>query len=85
MLKKLLEILRAQVFIARDIQENKEAIAKLRTQFDDLADAVKQLRFEIQSLSEETRHEREKALLKIENTLLKFERQLPPAKEKKSK
>jgi hypothetical protein len=41
------------------------------------------LQFEIQSLREEERHEREKLMLRLENALLKFERQLSPAKEPK--
>src|ERR1043165_9612581 len=81
MLKKLLDLFRAQVFLARDVQENKEKIASLRKEFDDLADVVVRLQYEIQSLREEDRHEREKVILKIENALLKFERQLPPVKE----
>jgi len=80
MWKKLLELFRAQVFLARDVQENKEKIARLRQEFDDLSGLVVRLQFEIQSLREEERHEREKLMLRLENALLKFERQLPPAK-----
>jgi hypothetical protein len=83
MLKKLLELFQAQVFLARDVQENKENIAKLRQEFDELAELVRRVQFDIQSVRDEDRHEREKALLKIENALLKFERQLPAAKERK--
>ena len=83
MWKKLLELFRAQVFLARDVQENKEKIARLRQEFDDLSGLVVRLQFEIQSLREEERHEREKLMLRLENGLLKFERQLPPAKEPK--
>jgi len=83
MWKKLLELFRAQVFLARDVQENKEKIARLRQEFDDLSGLVVRLQFEIQSLREEQRHERETLMLRLENALLKFERQLPPAKEPK--
>ena len=38
--KKLLELFRAQVFLARDVQENKEKIARLRQEFDDLSGLV---------------------------------------------
>ena len=64
-------------------RKTKEKIASLRQEFDDLADLVVRLQYEIQGLREEDRHEREKALLKIENALLKFERQLPSAKDPK--
>lgn len=78
MWKKLLELFRVQVFLARDVQENKEKIARLRQEFDDLSGLVVRLQFEVQSLREEERHEREKLLLKIENALLRFEKLLPP-------
>ena len=80
MLRKLLEFVRAQVFLARDVQENKERIARLRHEFDDLTDLVVRLQFEIKGLREEGRHENEKVLLKIENALLKFDKRLPSAK-----
>ncbi len=78
MWKKLLELFRAQVFLARDVQENKEKIARLRQEFDDLSGLVVRLQFEIQLIREEERHEREKLLLKMENVLLRFEKLLPP-------
>lgn len=48
---------------------------------DELAELVKNIQFEVQSLRESERHEREKTLLKLENALLKVERQLPPSKD----
>jgi predicted nucleic acid-binding Zn-ribbon protein len=80
MLKKLLELFRGQVFLAKDVQDNKESIARLRQEFDELSDLVMRLQYEVRSLREEERHEREKLVLSIENALLKFERRLPPAK-----
>jgi hypothetical protein len=85
MLKKLLELFRAQVFLARDVQENKEKIARLRQEFDELTELVVRLQYEVQSLRDEERHEREKVVLRIENALLKFERQLPAPKKSKRK
>jgi hypothetical protein len=79
MWKKLFELFRCQVFLARDVQENKETIARLRQEFDELSELVLRLQFEIQSVREEERHEREKSLLKIENALLRFEKLLPPS------
>lgn len=80
MLKKLLELFRGQVFLAKDVQDNKESIARLRQEFDELSDLVMRLQYEVRSLREEERHEREKLVLSVENALLKFERRLPPAK-----
>ena len=74
MWKKLFDLFRGQVFLARDVQENKESIARLRQGFDELSELVIKLQFEIQSVREEDRHEREKLLLKMENVLLRFER-----------
>ena len=42
-------------------------------------------RLDVQRINEREQHEREKQMLKIENALLKFERQLPAIKEKKSR
>ena len=87
MWKKLLELFRSQVFLARDVQENKENIARLRQEFDELSDLVERLQYElsgeIRSLRAEARHEREKLVLRLENALLKFERHLPPPKDGK--
>ena len=87
MWKKLLELFRSQVFLARDVQENKENVARLRQEFDELSDLVERLQYElggeIRGLREEERHEREKLVLRLENALLKFERHLPPPKDGK--
>ena len=69
----------------RDVQENKESIARLRQGFDELSELVIKLQFEIQSVREEDRHEREKLLLKVENALLRFERLLPSASDGKKR
>ena len=87
MWKKLLELFRGQVFLARDVQENKENLARLRQEFDELSGLVQRLQYElsgeIRSLREEERHEREKLVLRLENALLRFERQLPSPKDGK--
>ena len=44
---------------------------------------MRQQSFDIQRINEREQHEREKLLLRLENALLKFERQLPPSKEPK--
>ena len=77
MLKKLLEIVRGQVFLVRDVRETSDEVTQLRKEFDELADVVVKLQNDLQMLREEGRHEREKLVLKLENSLLKLERQLP--------
>ena len=83
MWKKLLEVLRNQIFLARDIQENKDKIHRLRQEFDELSELVLRLQFEVQRVREDDRHEREKMMLRIENALLKLERQIPPGNQPK--
>ncbi len=85
MWKKLLELFRAQVFLARDVQENKEKISRLRQEVDELSDLVIRLQFEIQSVRQEERHEREKLALRMENSPLRFERLLPPSTDVKKR
>jgi chromosome segregation ATPase len=80
MLKQFVEYLLDLLNTARDTRANKEAIADLRAEVDQLASAVERISFELRSIREEERHEREKLLLRMENALLKFECQLPPAK-----
>ncbi|MBI2928954.1 MAG: hypothetical protein HYY24_25095 [Verrucomicrobia bacterium] len=55
----------------------------LQHRVEDLTERVLVLASEIQRISEREQHEREKLLLRVENALLKFERQLPPTKEPK--
>ena len=83
MLKQLVEYLLDLLNIARDTRSNKEAIAALRSEVDELAGAVERISFEVRGLREEERHEREKLMLRLENVLLRMEKQLSPAKEAK--
>ena len=83
MLKQFVEYVLDLLNTARDTRANKEALADLREEVDQLASAMERVTFELRSLRDEERHEREKLLLRLENALLKFERQLPPSKESK--
>ena len=83
MLKQFVEYVLDLLNTARDTRANKEAIADLRGEVDQLARAVERISFELRHLREEERHEREKLILHIENLLLKSERQLSSAKEPK--
>ena len=85
MLKKLLELLRSLLFLARDVQENRNDIATLKQQVKDLSDELVQLQSDLQRGLENERHEREKFILKVENALLRFERSLTDGKSKKRK
>ena len=86
MFKQFIEYVRELLFLARDVREQREEIEKLRTGLEELTVTVRQQAFEIQRISEREQHEREKFMLKVENALLRFERQLATGKEsRKSK
>jgi len=68
MLKQLVEYILDLLNTARDTKVNKEAISDLREEVEELASAVEKITFEIRSIREEERHEREKLLLQLENT-----------------
>jgi archaellum component FlaC len=82
-LRPLIEYIHDLLLLARETKENRDDIEKLQTRVEDLTQKVQALTFEFERFREEERHEREKLMLRIENALLKFERQLPPAKEPK--
>jgi len=84
-LQPLIEYIRDLLFLARETKQNRDDIEKLQAHVEHLTESVQTLTFEFERFRDEERHECEKQMLKIENVLLKFERQLPPAKEKKLK
>ena len=75
-LKQLFELVRGALLLQRDVQTNRENLTEMRRAFDDLHDRVAELTLRLQ----DERHEREKLALKLENTLMRFERRLPPGK-----
>ena len=66
------------LFLTQETSQNTTAIRKLREEVDSLSDDVKRLTFEIERLKEVGRYERENLMLQLNNTLLQFERRLPP-------
>jgi predicted HicB family RNase H-like nuclease len=85
MLQKLFELFRSLLFLARDVRENRDDIARLKRQVKDLSDELVQMRSDMQRGFENERHEREKFMLRVENALLRFERSLTEGKSKKRK
>ena len=83
MFKQIVDAVRQMLFLLRDVEQNKQGIATLKEQLAETNQLVRQLAFEIQRISEREQHEREKFMLKVENILLRSERQLPPGKEPK--
>ena len=80
MFKQVADAVRQMLFLLRDVEQNKRDIATLKEQLAETNQLVRQLAFEIQRTSEREQHEREKFTLKVENVLLRFERQLPSGK-----
>lgn len=85
MLRKLFELFRDALFLARDVRENRDDVARLKQQVKDLSDEMVALRSEMERGFENERHEREKFMLRVENALLRFERTLTEGKPKKRK
>jgi len=80
MFKQIVDAARQMVFLLRDVEQTKQDVAKLKEQLAETNELVRELAFELQRVTEHEQHEREKFMLKVENTLLRFERVLPPAK-----
>ena len=85
MLQKLLELFRSHLFLSRDVQENRDDIARLKLQVKEMSDELVQLKSDLQRGFENEHHEREKFMLRVENALLRFERSLTDGKPKKRK
>jgi predicted nucleic acid-binding Zn-ribbon protein len=80
MWQELFNLFRQLLTLARDTDRNKTEIENLREEFDDLTKVVQALAHELRRLGEHDAHEREKLALRLENTLLRFERRLPGGK-----
>jgi hypothetical protein len=78
-LKQLFEFVRQALFLQRDVQQLKQDVAGLERGLNETNEALRQLAFEVQRINERELHEREKFVLRVENALLRMERQLPPA------
>ena len=86
MFKQFVDAVRQILFLLRDVEQNRKDIATLKEQLAETNQFVRQLALEFRHLGEREQQEREKQALRVENILLRFERQLPPAKAtKKSK
>lgn len=67
---------RSFLLMSREIQENRRDITKTSSDLEQLEERVRDLAQQLQ----EERHRREKLELKLENTLMRFERRLPPGR-----
>jgi hypothetical protein len=78
MLKSLLEIMKQLLGLAKDTQENKDAIKAVQTRLETVTETLQRVLFELQRLKENEAHEREKMGLRLENALLRSTPALPP-------
>jgi chromosome segregation ATPase len=79
--KKLFELVRTSRAHDERINKLTSDVASLTRRFDELAEEVRELSFEMRQDRESRARERELRRLQPENVLLRFERRLPPARE----
>jgi len=77
-LKQLFDYVQQLLFLGRDTQKNQEDIEGLRRELQQTNALIIELSHKLERLNEREQYEREKLLLKVENTLLRFERLFPP-------
>jgi hypothetical protein len=82
-LKQLFDYVLRLLLLVRQTDENRADIDDLQRRVEVLSEKVVLLANDVRRINEREQHEREKLVLRLENALLKFERQLPPAKETK--
>jgi predicted nucleic acid-binding Zn-ribbon protein len=75
-LRELFDFVHAQLLLAREVQELRESVKELRLNDQRVEARIEELARQLQ----EERHEREKLALKLDNTLMRFERRLPPGR-----
>ena len=75
MFKQIVDAVRQMVLLLRDVEQNKQDVAVLKEQLAETNRVVTEIAFELQRINERERNEREKSMLKIENMLLRFERE----------
>jgi hypothetical protein len=78
MFKQIYALARQLLTLMQDVQKLKAEQKEFRQELRVLIDIVRQLKYEQQRGRENATHEREKLVLRLENTLLRFERRLPP-------
>ncbi len=88
MWKQFVDAIKQILFLTQQTEKNREEIKELRQQVREMAAALERLAYEVHRISEKVDYanrneaqEREKLELRLENKLLRFERQLPSGKQ----
>jgi hypothetical protein len=76
MFERLYQLASRLLSLAQRTHENKTNLQKLEERVDKLSEAVRELAFEVRRVREDDVHEREKMGLRLENALLRFEREM---------
>ena len=71
MFKQIVDAAKQMLFLLRDVEQNKQDIAALKEQLAETNEVVRLLAFELQRSTEHEQQEREKFILRVENTLLR--------------
>ena len=79
MLKELFDAVKQIVTIADDTKRNRAEIKELREKYHELTLLVHKLMAMVERNESNEKHEREKLVLQLQNTLLQYEKRLPPA------
>lgn len=83
MFKKLWEIATTLLTLARDLQQYRQEQKEINDKLRDLTIIVHALAQDIKNSKEQTAQNYENQVLKLQNWLLKAQRELPPAKASK--
>jgi uncharacterized protein YoxC len=78
---EFLKLLKAVVTLADDLKRYNDEVKEIRRELRDLTIVVTALAQEVRHSKERAASERANVLLEVENTMLKFERRLPAAKQ----
>lgn len=81
MWRDIAETLRRLVTLAEELQQNRDDIKELRQDLRQLTEVVAQLQAKVDAAEGIKATEQENILLKVQNALLQFERQLPPPRD----
>lgn len=76
MWKQLYEWAKWLVSLTHETRQNRTDIKELQNQLEELTAIVQELVYEVRRNKENETHEREKLMLRLENSLLRFERRL---------
>lgn len=82
---RLLDLIKTVVTLSEELRQNREEINDIRQELRDLTAAVVRLQSDTANIKDRETNEREKLVLQLQNTLLRFERHiegriLPPTK-----